>query len=311
MNPIQRLALGAVSRRPRCIVAQNELLARRLVGIHKSFHTAPKLSRRDRDDEGEEPGSPSPHSASDAPKPADKKEDTVNTLDLGAIFDMLDLPKGRGGSSSQPSPLLNKASAEDKKQKEADYDEDSSLADLLSAIDNNPVSRDAMRRQSATTDNSMRQERRGGNKADPMAEFERILSDLAANDTEVYKRNRPAPRFWDETGDRDSGGGEGRRAKFIDDLNPESLFEPGPRASAFSAGSLTGDKRRISETAMRVLQLNAEAKRAQNSQPGAAGGRMKQQLQSRKEMDIEQAQLSRLSQCQSSAALSSFIYSQL
>ncbi|KAJ2444666.1 hypothetical protein GGF42_006235, partial [Coemansia sp. RSA 2424] len=300
MNPIQRLVFGAVWRRLRHIPASIAPHNQQRLGVRQTLHTASALRFRDRDDEGEEEGSLS--STSSAPKANDSEADT---LDLDAIFGMLDLPKG-------PSKLPSKAGTEDKRT--AKGDEDPDIADLLSAIDNNPASRGSPEHPSAADTKRQR------DKADPMAEFERILSDLAANNTEVYRRNRPAPLFWDE------GGGEsgqesarGRRAKFIDDLEPESLFEPGPHASAFSAGSLTSDPRRISETASRVLKLSADARRKLDSQTAQpyAGSRdgvvsaMAGRQQTRKEMDIEQAQLSRLSQCQTIAVLSNFVYSQL
>ncbi|KAJ2742514.1 hypothetical protein GGI20_004425 [Coemansia sp. BCRC 34301] len=302
MNLIRRLVFNAGWRRPRHTVCNSVPRAM------QALHTARELRFRDRNDKGKEP----PHSTGNARK----ADDNVDTLDLDAIFGMLDLPR----RASQPPAL---GGTRDRRTVEGSTahpsggsDEDPDLADLLSAIDKNPANHGSSERPAASGNKSQR------GKADPMAEFERILSDLAANDTEVYKRNRPAPLFWNEGGDSESGQNmaNGRRAKFIDDLEPESLFEAGPRSSAFSAGSLKSDPRRISGTASRVLKLSADAKRAQACQtaqphtgswageeePGMTGRR-----QTRREMDIEQAQLSRLSQCHSVAVLSSIIYSQL
>ncbi|KAJ2254542.1 hypothetical protein GGI13_002098 [Coemansia sp. RSA 455] len=300
---MQRLAIGAVWRRTRQISTRIEPRLQRL-GARQTLHTAPALRFRDRDDDTESP------TAEDVPKgdhnePSDANKSDPDTLDFSAIFDLLGLPK----EASKPSKAAGgaKRTAErDSSQPPAGRDEDPGIDDLLSAIDSNAASRGSSGRYADTTDNGRQRD-----KSDPMAEFERILSDLAANDTEVYKRNRPAPHFWDEGGSGEGLEGGGRRAKFIDDLEPESLFEPGPRSSTFSAGTLTSDPRRISGTASRVLKLSAEAKRAQEQQIGSRDGEVAGGQQTRREMDIEQAQLSRLAQCQSVSALSSFIYSQL
>ncbi|KAJ2057232.1 hypothetical protein GGI17_005766 [Coemansia sp. S146] len=306
MNPLQRLVIGAVWRRTRQISARIEPCVQRL-GARQTLHTAPALRFRDKDEDTE------PHTAKEVPKDdhnetSDADKTDSDTLDFSAIFDLLGLPK----EASQPPKVdggAKRVAEQDSSHPFTGRGEDPGIDDLLSAIDSNAASCGSSGRQADRADN-----KRQRDKSDPMAEFERILSDLAANDTEVYKRNRPAPHFWDEGSGSGEGVEGGRRAKFIDDLEPESLFEPGPRSSVFSAGSLTSDPRRISVTASRVLRLSAEAKRAQDHQAASRNGEVSKMAggqQTRREMDIEQGQLSRLAQCQSVSALSSFIYSQL
>ncbi|KAJ2702521.1 hypothetical protein H4218_000820 [Coemansia sp. IMI 209128] len=302
---MNRLTIGAVWRRARPIHVCFEPCTLR-VGVQQAFHTAPSLRLRDGDEEIEFP-TPKSEPKSDHDESKDTSKADTDTLDFSSIFDLLKLPKGVG----QQPPKASERMTDRDSHSSTDPDEDPGIEDLLSAIDKNAASRGSSRRQPDTADR-----RRLEDDSDPMAEFERILSDLAAKDTEVYKRSRPAPLFWNEGGESGEGVEGGRRAKFIDDLEPESLFKPGPRSSAFSAGSLTSDSRRISGTASRILKLSSEARLAQDhrsladSRDGRTSKVMGAQL-SRRELDIEQVQLSRLSQCQSASALSNFIYSQL
>ncbi|KAJ2484018.1 hypothetical protein EV174_002772 [Coemansia sp. RSA 2320] len=256
--------------------------------------------------------------AAPATKPDSMMRDAEDgTLDLSALIDMLDPPENARNTSSAGS-FGSKLRAPDPAFPSAPIPadnggEDLGFTELLLALDNNS--------NAASSHRSVRQAESLGrkierSKGDPMAEFERILSDLAAKDTQVYKRNRPAPLFWDEGGS--SGMERGPRSKFIDDLEPESLFKSGPRSSAFSAGTLTSDPRRISETAARIQRLSAETKLAREHQTVWPHSDAKNRAatpmgkhRTRQDIDLEQSQLSRLSQCQTVAALSSFLYGQL
>ncbi|KAJ2811643.1 hypothetical protein H4S07_001932, partial [Coemansia furcata] len=230
MNPIQRFVTGTVWRRTRLISARIAPRTQRL-GVQRGLHTTPALRLHDKDDEteshaaNEEPthehDEPSDiNKPSDANTPSDGNKPDTETLDFNAIFDLLNLPK-RDKRSPPKAEAGTRTTDRDTLHPPAGRDADPGIEDLLSAIDNNAATRGSSGRAAHAADRSQ-------DKSDPMAEFERILSDLAANDTEVYKRNRPAPHFWNDGDDVEGG----RRAKFIDDLEPASLFEPGPRASA-------------------------------------------------------------------------------
>ncbi|KAJ2645549.1 hypothetical protein GGH99_008237, partial [Coemansia sp. RSA 1285] len=86
-----------------------------------------------------------------------------------------------------------------------------------------------------------------------MDEFERILSDMATKKEKVYKdgSQRPPPLFMQNMGIDRSG------QKFLSELGPDTLFQRGPRASAYSANRLAGDMAMASPMAIRMSRLTA------------------------------------------------------
>ncbi|KAJ2803698.1 hypothetical protein H4R21_001932 [Coemansia helicoidea] len=227
---------------------------------------------------------------------------------LESIMELLDSadqkkPAGR----TDPAPLrLNRH------RDEGSADDDpTSLGDLLSAIEQN--SDLGHRRQNGTRRPAGGAERSarnaspssGDDASDPMLEFERILADLASSDTQAYRSDKPAPLFWDEDAINKEYGESGRFAK---NLGPKLLFEEGPRASAHSAGRLTGDQDKVSAIAARIQRISRDSK--QKGGQGAAGpahARRQQKL----DQELEHNLLSRLASCRSVPVLSNFVYTDL
>ncbi|KAI8325526.1 hypothetical protein GQ54DRAFT_202828 [Martensiomyces pterosporus] len=245
-------------------------------------------------------------------KAKDQNED--DAVDLDSIFDMLQLPGQRASHAAPPSQPTDGANEQptkplsEKLRSEADsiYEEDDTdLDDLFRMFDAKP-SAPEQPAHNAKSPATHHQDH------DPMRAFERILSDLAAENTQVYKKDRPAPRFWD-----DDNGQAARKQdrKLKKALDPEELFKKGPRTSAFSAGKLASDPSRISSLAARIQKADRVAEKASTSAgpaPGAsrAPGQRMAPLLSR-DAESEQIQLSRLAQCQSLAALTKFVDSYL
>ncbi|KAI9503407.1 hypothetical protein GGI25_001838 [Coemansia spiralis] len=146
---------------------------------------------------------------------------------------------------------------------------------------------------------------------DPMKEFERILSDMAAKNEPVYKKDRPAPLFWENRSNAKSD-------NFLKQLSPELLFECGPRSSAFSAGKLVGDSAQISPLAARIRKqsgIHKEDKLPIKNKAGAktrrgitefAGGKV-----DKRDMELEQRLLNRLANCTSVPKLTNFVISEI
>ncbi|KAJ2495351.1 hypothetical protein GGI11_008457, partial [Coemansia sp. RSA 2049] len=151
-----------------------------------------------------------------------------------------------------------------------------------------------------------------------MDEFERILSDMATKKERVYKdgSQRPPPLFMQNMGIDRSG------QKFLSELGPDTLFQRGPRASAYSANRLAGDMAMASPMAIRMSRLTAsDGVLAPENTAAAAGNnknnknnssdrssamqtrrgptrpaRMHARL-SRRDSELEQALLGRLANC--------------
>ncbi|KAJ1726982.1 hypothetical protein LPJ72_006139 [Coemansia sp. Benny D160-2] len=166
-----------------------------------------------------------------------------------------------------------------------------------------------------------------------MDEFERILSDMATKKEKVYKggSQRPPPLFMQNMGIDRSG------QKFLSELGPDTLFQRGPRASAYSANRLAGDMAMASPMAIRMSRLTAsdgvlapENTTADNNnnnnnnrnsssdrttamptrrgptRPASMHARL-----SRRDSELEQALLGRLANCTSVVRLSSFVYDEI
>lgn len=237
-------------------------------------------------------------------KKGDDKE-----MDLDSIFEMLDLsPK----SNNHTLSLTKEAPVKDKTEEEVDMD------DLFAAIDSNSsMKSDSGKPESTTATTPSSNIASKGD--DSIAELEKILADFAAEETKVYEKNRPAPRFW-KTDDK-------KMDAFLRELDPESLFKPGPHSSAFSPRKLVGDKTQISKLAARIHEQNKKLERIQSNQdrdsqaPSIASTsssykaqfkeRSKSGLLASKDLELEQNQLSQLSHCQSITALSAFVYKEL
>ncbi|KAJ2658295.1 hypothetical protein IW148_004765 [Coemansia sp. RSA 1199] len=144
-----------------------------------------------------------------------------------------------------------------------------------------------------------------GGSDDPMQEFERILADMAGSDTKAYKAIKPAPLFWNEDEIKKS---EGSRNGFLDDLSPQSLFEGGYKASAFSAGRLVGDTTQISSLALRIQRISEDTRHKESRSD--AKHRRKQDLTkaSKMDQDLERNLLSALGFCRSVPQLSKFVF---
>ncbi|KAJ2718891.1 hypothetical protein GGI07_005538 [Coemansia sp. Benny D115] len=206
---------------------------------------------------------------------------------LDSVFKMFDLPEFGTPAKS----AANKNRDFGSESKEADLDLD--MMDLFRAIDKNNTE-----------------------KSDPMNEFERILSDLAIENAEVYKSARPAPLFWDENQNNKRGGQRGKDGKsddissLLDGLSSDTLFEEGPRSSAYSAGVLEADPGKVSSLANRIkenastIQYVEDATAAQTLKKD----KNKQGQNKSRFREIEQIHLSQLSVCHSVAGLSKFIH---
>ncbi|KAJ2078592.1 hypothetical protein H4R24_004370 [Coemansia sp. RSA 988] len=271
---------------------------------------------------------------------ADVKDDAVRSLE--SIFDLLDFPGKNSptttGSrqSSREKHLRDKKSVDWSRNTDSD---DVSFDDLLSTISQSD-NRDGERNKKTpkprfknytekSTDGlddmfmAMDQENfRGPSRRpqhnppnhsddpeDPMQEFERILADMADNETKAYKQSRPAPLFWDEDAINKE---HGSTSSFIADLGPKSLFERGPHASAFSAGKLQGDENTISEIAARVQRISRQAQKTKPHRQIFEGGvNAESREQSKVDRKLEQNQLSKLTSCRSVVSLSEFVISDL
>ncbi|KAJ1900745.1 hypothetical protein LPJ66_001257 [Kickxella alabastrina] len=239
--------------------------------------------------------------------------DSMSSLD--AVFKMLKLPdfdptnakaKPKKNSAQKSGSYNTKYNMEDD-----DNEQDIGMDDLFTAIDKNKQIKAPYKSQpygpgiTETSDKSQ--------ESDPMDEFERILSDLAAEDTQVYRSDRPAPLFWDEnSGSKGSGRGRDGDAAFLKELTPESLFGEGPRTSAYSAGKLQSDPNKISSLAARIKE---DTRITRISNKGDSNLKSRQRLPGekdrRRDREIEQNQLGQLSQCRSVTALSGFVYGEL
>ncbi|KAJ1963345.1 hypothetical protein GGI12_002113 [Dipsacomyces acuminosporus] len=213
-----------------------------------------------------------------------KHRDSDDVLELDSVFDMLQLPGNRASGTADGQALSDKLSSS--RSNGMYQEEDVSLDDIFSMFDENTKRKPDQTERSPSTLPAARSH-------DPMEAFERILSDLAAENAQVYKKERPAPRFWDEDGGQTSPQQDRRFKKALD---PEQLFKKGPRVSAFSAGKLASDPSRISSLAARIQKETAAA-----GGEGALGMQSKPRMNRDKE--AEQIQLSRLAQCQSLPAL--------
>ncbi|KAJ2235244.1 hypothetical protein IWW45_002775 [Coemansia sp. RSA 485] len=260
------------------------------------------LPRRSANDEDGHSKDNAKHSAETA-EPDNQSNETETDL-LDSVFDMLNLPEfgpkdsiGSRISDGEPDTYGNDAH---------NGDNDIDMQDLFKAIDRNKH----MDRSSAPTNN--KRQNGSQNSTDPMDEFEKILSDLAADDAEVFRSDNPAPLFWDKAAGkspppRAKGSGSG----YLDNLGPETLFETGPLASSFSAGTLTGNPKRISKIAARIVEdakltQHVNEQREPKNQDAALSKREKQNIKER-----ELNQLGKLSQCRSITSLSTFVYEEL
>ncbi|KAJ2800923.1 hypothetical protein H4R20_003874 [Coemansia guatemalensis] len=294
-------------------------------------------SRRDPDRDSIPEGASAAHSAEDG---TNAKDDAVRSLE--SIFDLLDFPEKSSSAMSGSRQPPRERNSRDKKNvnwsRNADS-EDVSFDDLLSTISQSG-SRDGERNKQtpkARFDSyieksndglddmflSMDEESFRGSSGkrqrippshnadpeDPMQEFERILADMADNETKAYKQSRPAPLFWDEDAINKEHGGT---SSFIADLGPKSLFERGPRASAFSAGKLQGDENTISEIAARVQRISRKAQKSKDQRQSLEGGvNAESREQSKADRKLERNQLSKLTSCRSVVTLSEFVINDL
>ncbi|KAJ2856245.1 hypothetical protein J3B02_001715 [Coemansia erecta] len=170
---------------------------------------------------------------------------------LDDVFKMLDLP------SFDPKDGVSSRIMENKQQVDGNKlngnQDDIDMQGLFKELDRNndfsDSSRSNIKRSISFNDGNEQ------SKADPMDEFEKILKDLADEDTEVFRSDNPAPFFWDKAASKSlSTKGKGSKDDYLDNLNPDTLFEDGPRASAFSAEKLAGDPNRISKIAARIVE---------------------------------------------------------
>ncbi|KAJ2309730.1 hypothetical protein IWW52_005608 [Coemansia sp. RSA 2704] len=302
-------------------------------GIHTAAVILSDNSDRPRDRDG--------RSASSAKHASGSDEDMQS---LESLFDMFDsADNARPDSTAKTPPLKDQVSskAHDRTSDSADINFD----DLLSVISQNrSIDRDAPNSAISTkvprfkpakarkldlddddleiddlsaTDEPIQQKNAAFNRRapanhnqrdDPMQEFERILADMAGSGTEAYKASKPAPLFWDE---KDVSQSQGKDASFLDELNPQSLFENEHRISAYSAGKLVGDPSQISQLAKRVQQLSQKAQEHDHGPEPIQGRRQRTTDPAKLDRELEQNQLSALTSCRSVPALSKFVFMDL
>ncbi|KAJ1727594.1 hypothetical protein LPJ61_004488 [Coemansia biformis] len=235
---------------------------------------------------------------------------------LESILELLDSPdEARPAKSVDGTPPLRQS----RRRHEPAGDDgrgadgpDTTMDDLFSAIDENRRFGGRPQKGGGRRAGSAGDWRKGpdapdsgGGDTDPMLEFERILADLAKNDTKAYTPDKPAPLFWDEdTIDGEFGSG----GRFANKLSPRMLFESGPRASAYSAGRLVGDPDKVSDIAARLRRISRDTNQHDGRSGRGAGYVQGQQRQNR---ELEQNLLSRLALCRSVPALSSFVFADL
>ncbi|KAJ2380039.1 hypothetical protein GGI05_006438, partial [Coemansia sp. RSA 2603] len=250
-------------------------------------------------------GDPTTAALQDKTSEKDAGSDGLSSLD--DIFKMLDLPDfDRSASISSKlnsSNNLSKDSGDNAESFGSDSSKD--IDDLFMAMDNNKKIHGSSSPKKSTD-------------TDPMSEFERILADLADNDTEVFKSDHRAPLFWDSKTRKNPEYNRSSKGEdeddFLKELTPESLFKKGPRASAFSAGKLESDPQSISSMAARIMEttklIKNKSEFEQQQQPiKPAKISMKRDPPGFKE--LEQNQLGKLSMCRSVTALSTFVYEDL
>ncbi|KAJ1955928.1 hypothetical protein EC988_001611 [Linderina pennispora] len=248
----------------------------------------------------------------DKAKESDKHADSADSTpapdakagapNLDSLFDMLDLP-----DTPQAPPRASR--------KAEPTTDDFDLDDIFKLIDANSAATDRLvTNQSRSPAKAPQSPKHGEDRYDPMAEFERILSDLASDDTEVYKRSRPAPGFWDESSGQLS---RAQDSKINETLDPEGLFKEGPLASLFSARKLTSNPSAISPLAKRIQKADRIAKEQGLLQTSGKIGQATTTaaalapVDANKEDQDEQILLARLAQCQTVSALAAFVTSAL
>ncbi|KAJ1936443.1 hypothetical protein FBU59_005050, partial [Linderina macrospora] len=240
-------------------------------------------------------GSDKPVGSAESKRTAGSKADAPS---LDSLFDMLDLPE-----TPQAPPRISRTTEP--------ANDEFDLDDIFKLIDSNKATTEkSAENQSRAPPKSERSPQQSDHAYDPMAEFERILSDLASNDTEVYKRERPAPRFWDETSGQLSRSQDSKINKALD---PEGLFKEGPLASMFSARKLTSNPKSISPLAKRIQRADRIAKERGLLKPAGTTGQTSMgatdtmAVESGKEGEAEHILLARLAQCQTVTSLAAVV----
>ncbi|KAJ2788289.1 hypothetical protein GGI15_000094 [Coemansia interrupta] len=261
------------------------------------------MALSNRDDDSRDPAAAAAATTTqDKPLEKDTQPDGLSSLD--DIFKMLDLPDF--DHSTSISSKLNRDS--DISNEGVGSDSDKGIEGLFKAMDKNRSMHSGSKADSKSSN------------SDPMSEFERILADLADNDTEVFNRGHRAPLFWDSENRKNpkynrpsKNNNNEDEDDFLKELTPESLFKQGPRASAFSAGKLKSDPQNISSMAARIMENTKLVKNKNDHQPQQP---LKQSKISMKRdppgfKEMEQNQLGKLSMCRSVTALSTFVYEDL
>ncbi|KAJ1723157.1 hypothetical protein LPJ53_002469 [Coemansia erecta] len=256
------------------------------------------MALRNRDEDSRDPAA-----AATKDKSLEENTESDGLSSLDDIFKMLDLPDF--DSSTSISSKLNTNS--DTSKDGIDGNSSKGIDDLFMAMDKNK-SMHGTKADSKPSD------------SDPMSEFERILADLADNDTEVFNRGHRAPLFWDSESrknpkyNRPSKDDDGED-DFLKELTPESLFKKGPRASAFSAGKLESDPQNISSMAARIMESTKLAKNKSDHQQSQQQPLKRAKISMKRDppgfKEMEQNQLGKLSMCRSVTALSTFVYEDL
>ncbi|KAJ2776553.1 hypothetical protein H4R18_005615 [Coemansia javaensis] len=236
-------------------------------------------------------------SGSKSDRAAADGDDDVQSLE--SILALLDQQESESSAAASSPPKQPQPQGGKEPWGGAADGQDPHLADIMAAIDQN---------RSLGGESSSAQQDAGEAADDPMREFERILADLASSDTRAYKREKPAPLFWDEDAiDKEYGS----KDSFLKNLGPGMLFRSGPRASAYSAGRLVGDSDRVSAIAARVQRISQGAKKRGGSKAAGAEDTRGGQRQAKLDRDLEQNQLSKLAYCRSVPVLLGFVFSDL
>ncbi|KAJ1792863.1 hypothetical protein LPJ67_001436 [Coemansia sp. RSA 1938] len=223
---------------------------------------------------------------------AEDTTDSSQTLNFDDLFSAISQNRSINQTTQSTTPKIPRFEPTTKPK---DYDE-TSIDDMFLDTDNEFAAK------SSTGKSHISQY---GGSDDPMQEFERILADMAGSDTKAYQATKPAPLFWNEDEIKKS---EGSRNGFLDDLSPQSLFEGGYKASAFSAGRLVGDTTQISSLALRIQRISEDTRHKESRSD--AKHKRKQDLTkaSKMDQDLERNLLSALGFCRSVPQLSKFVF---
>ncbi|KAJ2499128.1 hypothetical protein GGH96_003788 [Coemansia sp. RSA 1972] len=223
---------------------------------------------------------------------AEDQTDSSQTLNFDDLFSAISQNRNINQTTQSTTPKIPRFEPTTEPK---DYDE-TSIDDMFLDMDNEFAAKSSTSKSHIS---------KYGGSDDPMQEFERILADMAGSDTKAYQATKPAPLFWNEDEIKKS---EGSRNGFLDDLSPQSLFEGGYRASAFSAGRLVGDTTQISSLALRIQRISEDTRHKESRSD--AKHRRKQDLSkaSKMDQDLERNLLSALGFCRSVPQLSKFVF---